>query len=131
VSSDRVYNPQYAKELIEIAEQDLESARVLASSEKGRQENTLFLVQQVVEKCLKAIICHKRQAVPFSHDVEALVVRLSDESVPHAEAIAELTPYATIRRYEEGRFTITKEDKQAALSVAAEVLNWAKARLRS
>ena len=127
--NERIFKPSYATELFAIAQGDYESATALMSAKKGRPENTLFLFQQAIEKAIKAVICSRAEPVPFSCDPEALLVRLADRDIPHAQAICDLTPYATIRRYEEGRFTISPEDIIAASAVAHDVMQWARLKL--
>ncbi|MBM4254027.1 MAG: HEPN domain-containing protein [Deltaproteobacteria bacterium] len=58
----------HADELMLIAEQDLESARALASVQAGRPENIFLLAQQGLAKALKAILCWREQPIPFVHD---------------------------------------------------------------
>jgi HEPN domain-containing protein len=42
----KLFHPEYARELIEIAEGDLASARGLAQIKMGRAENICYLAQQ-------------------------------------------------------------------------------------
>ncbi|MCA2958845.1 MAG: HEPN domain-containing protein [Silvanigrellales bacterium] len=66
---ERRYRPEYAYELVEIAQGDLDSAEALAAAARGRRENVLYLSHQVVEKCLKALICHGGQ--PVTHRIQS------------------------------------------------------------
>ena len=50
----RLFNKEYAKELLRIAQGDGESASALFKAKVGRPENIVFLAQQSVEKSIKA-----------------------------------------------------------------------------
>lgn len=121
----RIFKKEYARELLQIAEEDFGSLQALVESKKGRKENVLFFCQQVVEKSLKAVLCAQGLEVPFSHDLEAMLIRLGDHVPPLTEAICDLSPYATIRRYEQGRFEILESDLTGGAQVAKAVLTWA------
>lgn len=56
-----------------IAEGDLESAKVLGQSSLGRPENVIYLIQQSIEKCLKAVQCFKTQEILHTHDLSTLI----------------------------------------------------------
>ena len=124
----RHYKPEYAKDLLAIAAGDLDSARILAASDKGRRENVCFLAHQVVEKCLKAVLCFRGQPILHTHDLEALVVMLGvGEQLPHAASISSLTQYSMVRRYEEGFEILTQQDLDLSVAAAADILQWANA----
>lgn len=119
------FNPSYAKELLEIAEQDLESARILANSwQKGRIENIFFLIQQSVEKALKAYLCHKYQEFPMVHDIGILLGKM-DQMPPQGYSLVSFSQFAGIRRYETGKSQLDKSDIDVALASGLQVLQWA------
>ncbi|MFZ4404933.1 MAG: HEPN domain-containing protein [Pseudobdellovibrionaceae bacterium] len=122
------FKVEYAYELIRLAESDLESAVILKAG-KARPENTLYHMEQVVEKSLKAILCYRKKAVPLTHDLVVILQALDEETPPYGLALADLTPYATIRRYEEGHAEISEEELEAALKMTQDVLVWAKDKL--
>lgn len=127
MTKERTYKKEYAKELISIAEGDLNSARALAKATQGRPENIFFLVHQAIEKSLKSVLCAKGLPVPLIHDLALLVDRLpKGNDLPFAEDIVELSQFATIRRYEEGYFEFTKEEIEKTLHAAIEILEWCK-----
>ena len=71
------FDPTYASQLLDIALADLESAKVLAAAwQRGRVENIFFLVQQSVEKSLKAYLCHKHGDFPMVHDLGILLGKM-------------------------------------------------------
>ena len=118
------FNPSYAKELLEIAQQDLESAKVLATFwERGRIENIFFLIQQSVEKALKAYLCHRYQEFPMVHDLGILLGKM-DQLPPHGYNLVSFSQFAGIRRYETGKSQLDKGDIDVALSCGGEVLDW-------
>lgn len=124
---NRVFKKEYSKELIHIAENDLISARTLASNNEVRRETVLMMVQQCIEKTLKAVLCALGLPLPQTHDLLVIIDRLGTENAPPmSDALDDLTPFATIRRYEEGRFEILDSDLETAFDVAENVLKWAR-----
>lgn len=124
----KLYAPEYAKELIEIAEGDLKSAKGLFKIREGRLENICYLAQQSVEKCLKAILCHNSREIVFTHDIDVLISLLpKSASPPHKDDLGELTEYSMVRRYEKGYAILTDKEIELALQVAKDVVEWAKA----
>lgn len=122
---DRLYKPAYANELLLVANNDLIAARALKQHSEVRGETVLIMVQQSIEKGLNALLCAMKKPIPMTHDLYGIVVLLGDNEVPpRAAELEELTPYATIRRYEEGRFEITQEDISNAIGLAEEVVEW-------
>lgn len=118
------FDPSYARELLDIAMQDLESAKVLAASwERGRIENIFFLVQQAVEKALKAYLCHKFYDFPLVHDLGILLGKM-DQLPPHGYNLVSFSQFAGIRRYETGKSQLDKSDIDVALTCGDEVLAW-------
>ena len=63
----------------------------------------------------------------MTHNLGAIVQKLIDSelSFPFSlEVIDALTPYGSIRRYEQGFFEITEEEVQQALALNRKVLKW-------
>ncbi len=124
----RLYKKEYAKELLKIASGDLDSAVALSKANSGRPENIIFLVQQSVEKYIKAVLVHLQIGFPVVHDLGILVALLPDDKMPPAGfGLTELNPFATVRRYEEGQIPLTTEEIETALATARKVADWAKA----
>jgi HEPN domain-containing protein len=123
----KLFQPAYAKELLEIAEGDLQSAQGLASLTQGRPENICYMAQQCAEKSLKAMLCFLGKVVILTHDLDALLSHLPDDKLPpHAHQLGALTEYSLIRRYEKGYEILAKEDIKLALELAEQTLKWAK-----
>lgn len=128
--NERIFKKEYAQELFRIAENDLLTSRSLKENPEVRKETVLFHVEQAVEKALKAVLCHRGLPLPMSHDLFAVVQRFpAADAPPNANSLYDLTPFASIRRYEEGKAILTEEDVAAAIQSATECLQWAKARL--
>ena len=124
--NERLFDPQYSKELLRIAEGDLKSSVALNKSKEGRLENIFFLSEQTIEKSLKAVLCFYKLPIPFSHDLGLILGMLSTKTTPpHAKDIPALTQHATIRRYEEGSYTPTKEECDGIVLLAENILKWA------
>lgn len=121
------YKPEYAFELLSIAQGDLDSAKGLARIQEGRLENICYLAQQCAEKCLKATLCYFGKMVFHTHDLDALVSHLPENlSPPRSHQIGALTEFSMIRRYEEGYEILTIDDIRMAIDIAQEILDWAK-----
>ena len=127
----RLFKKPYAKELFSIAKGDLESARGLAQIKIGRKENIVYMVQQSVEKALKALLVHQQIAFPLVHDLGTLIALLPDALIPPAGfQLIELNPYAAVRRYEEGRLPLTEEEIEIAIVAGQGVLDWVEQKLQ-
>lgn len=123
----RKYLPEYAFELLRLADADLASGHALVAA-KVRLENACFHYQQAVEKSLKSILVHKQVAFPSSHDLNVLLTLLPADlkECPHAHELSDLNIYGAQRRYEEGPTPATREDADEAAEMATDILNWAK-----
>ena len=127
---EKLFKPEYAPELIRIAGADYESAKILAEH-GGRKENSIYHAQQCVEKSIKAVLCHKGVPVPLVHDAGILVAKLpSDLAPPGGYDLSDLTPFATVRRYEEGVFDVSDEEVRNALELSRRVFEWAQSYIK-
>lgn len=126
----QLFAKSYAKELLKIADGDLESAIGLSALKTGRPENVVFLAQQSVEKYIKSVLVHLEIAFPLLHDLGVLVALLPDDKIPkEGFGLIELNPFASVRRYHEGDIPLSKEEIDAALDVGRSVASWAKANI--
>lgn len=127
MTKSRKFNKSYSIELLSIATQDLETARLLMGTTLKRKENILFHIEQSIEKAIKAVLCQLEIAVPMVHEIAILIDRLPEDKMPpRAEDLADLTQFATIRRYEEGKASLDQEEIQEAYNLAKEIITWAK-----
>lgn len=124
---NRKYLPEYAYELLRLANADLASGHALVTAHV-RLENACFHYQQAVEKSLKAVLVKSGIAFPSTHDLNVLLTLMPAEiaEVPHAHEIPELNIYSAQLRYEEGPAPATQEDADAAATMATDALLWAK-----
>lgn len=127
MTKERIFKKEYAAELLRIAEGDLHSARALEKDTLGRRENIIFMAEQCIEKCLKAVLCHLGKPVPLVHDLDVLVDRLHPlKPIPRSDSMGDLSQFAAIRRYEEGKAILESSEIMEVLQLAQETLSWAK-----
>lgn len=122
-----LFLPEYAPNLLNIAKGDLMTADALIkATHPGRPENILYMIQQAVEKTLKAALIKKQIAFPLVHDLGILIALLPEADYPPGgfEWTA-LNPYASIRRYEEGNLPLTREEIISSYDAALLVIQWA------
>ena len=126
---DKIFNQEYARELLRIAKGDLGSARILAkefSADNSRAENIFFMAQQAVEKALKAVLCARKLPVPLVHDLGVLIGKIPADTMPvFGYELTQLTEFATVRRYEEGAFVVSAEEAFDVIKTAENIMNWA------
>ena len=128
--NERIFKRSYAVELIRIAANDFVTAEVLSRHAEVRRETVLLHCQQTIEKALKSVICAKGDPVPFTHEIVLLVDRLAEDPPPGGYALHDLSPYASLMRYEEGKFEITDEDIAHMMETSRKVLEWARERVK-
>lgn len=127
MTKTRKFKKEYASELLAIADHDLQAAKVLLDAKVKRKENIFFHIEQSIEKCLKAVLCKHSTPVPLIHELQVLIDHLpKGVSPPRVEEISDLTQFATIRRYEEGRADFSSEEINAAYQLGQQILDWAK-----
>ena len=128
----KLFKRDYSHELLSIAKGDGASAKALAREKGfGRPENIVFLVQQSVEKALKAVLNYHQIPFPLVHDLGILVALLPDEKAPPGGFdLAQLNPYASVRRYEEPTAELTDNEIEASLVAMDAVLVWAEKQLK-
>ena len=128
--NEKLFKKAYSHELLRIAENDFLSGQTLAKVDQIRKETVLFHFEQVVEKSLKAVLCFLGKPVPITHDIYALVQRFDESDFPPGGyALHDLTPFATIRRYEEGNYILDQQDLDSAEKMCCDVLKWAKEKM--
>ncbi|MBL7669596.1 MAG: HEPN domain-containing protein [Bdellovibrionaceae bacterium] len=120
------FKVETAKKLLKVAKDDLYAAEVLLTAPKARPETVLYLVQQGIEKSLKAVLIHRQQSVPLTHDIDVLISELPEILINNLPPGAgELTQYATIRRYIDGEELLEKSDLLEAHAVGVIFTTWA------
>ncbi len=126
---DKVFKKQFASELFRIAQNDLQAAKTLNADALVRKETAMLMIQQCVEKSLKALLCSVEAGIPQTHDLSLIVdrIRLASINIPTIVAntdFEDLTPFATLHRYEDGNFEISEEDMQQAIELATIIIDW-------
>jgi HEPN domain-containing protein len=129
VVKDKVFKKQFASELFRIAQNDLQAAKTLNADALVRKETAMLMIQQCVEKSLKALLCSVEAGIPQTHDLSLIVdrIRLASINIPTIVAntdFEDLTPFATLHRYEDGNFEISEEDMQQAIELATIIIDW-------
>jgi len=124
------FPPDYAQELLRIAHADHDSAAYLltgVTDEHGvRPENAAYLFQQAIEKALKAVLCARELPVPLVHDLGVLIAKIPDDLEPEfGYELGGLDEYATVRRYEEGRYILQQDELVEIQRLSNQVLSWA------
>jgi HEPN domain-containing protein len=126
---ERLFSTEYSKELLTIAQGDLFTAIAIQNSENARLENAFYMVQQCIEKALKAVLVSKKIPVPLVHDLGILLAKLPNElNPPFGYELSDLNQYASIRRYEIGQFQLDKEEVKLVIEKGQEILDWCKSK---
>jgi len=119
---------EFAAELLASAGRDHLVWTKLAADAEVHDSSLGFHAQQVVEKCLKAVLAQAQ--VPFrrTHDIAELLDALSDAGLPappHADRLDELNPYAVEARY--GWSGTTALDRSQVSLWLHDAMRWARA----
>lgn len=91
-----------ANRLLELARDDLESARALDRAELVSDASVGFHAQQAVEKALKATLAIREIDFPFTHNLTLLMQLCEDAGFELPDRLSDadrLTPYAAALRY--------------------------------
>jgi HEPN domain-containing protein len=121
-----------AKEWLQRAVADLESAAILMSATPPHPDTALYHCQQGAEKSWKAFLFW--HDVPFrkTHDLRELgsaCARLDESLRSVADRAEDLTPFASVFRYPGRWQPPSREEAEAALALAREVYDAVLARL--
>lgn len=84
--------------LLRIAHEDLEGARVLAAS---HNRNAVYLCEQAAEKIIRAVVTSEGKHAGIKHELAEMVDLVPDENPlkPQLRKIEHLSQYATAYRY--------------------------------
>ena len=116
---------------MEHAEGDLTTAEKLDGDDKSDTRARAFHAQQAAEKAMKAVIAASGREPQWTHDLVALARNLPAGCPAGASNfdLSALADYATTSRY--GSVRISKEDADAALNTAKDVMDAMRACLDS
>ena len=115
---------EYAELLLKHATSDLRAFRVLIADDDMLDDVVGFHAQQAVEKAVKVALVVADIDFPRSHDLRELTDIAADSGIAVPETVREarwLTPWAAQLRYD----MVEPLDRDAALAVAAEAVEWA------
>ena len=125
------FSKQYAHELLSIARDDLSSSDDLRRVKTKRVENIFLLAQQALEKALKAVLCWHEQPIPFIHDISVLVTLVSRiDEPPFGYDLNDLSEFAAIRRYLEGREEFSQEEIAKVLEEVEKAIEWCEEKIQ-
>ena len=84
--------------LLRVANEDLEGARLLAAS---NNRNAVYLCEQAAEKVIRAVVTSEGKHAGIKHELAEMVDLIPDENPlkPALRAIEHLSQYATAYRY--------------------------------
>ena len=94
--------PEFARQLLASAGHDRAAWQLLARDPAMHDSMLGFHAQQMIEKCLKAVLAHRGVAFRRTHDLSELLDLMADQLAlqpPHADRLDELNPYAVEARY--------------------------------
>lgn len=127
---ERLFKRQYALELFSIAEGDWRTAKYLLKGLQEhaiRNENYFYLVQQVLEKLMKAVLVHQQLPVPLVHDLGILLAKIpKDIEPPFGYEVNRLSEFAALRRYEESSLFWGEEEALESAVLVEEAFSWAR-----
>jgi len=119
-----------AQTLMTLAHRDLDVFHLLAGASHIADESIGFHAQQVVEKCLKAVLACHRVEVRRTHDLSRLIELLREHHLPlppNADSLELLTPYAVMARYDVVQsFAMNREEVSKLVRA---IVNWAEKQL--
>jgi|WetSurMetagenome_2_1015567.scaffolds.fasta_scaffold233228_2 HEPN domain-containing protein len=119
-----------ARQFIFIARRDLEVFRLVVDAEHISDESVGFQAQQVIEKCLKAVLAVRQIEIRKTHDLGKLIDLIEKHNLelpPEIETIESLTPYAVMLRYDFLESYPLSRSK--VKEVVEDVLKWAEVQI--
>lgn len=120
------FPPDDPREWIARAKSNVARARNVAADVE--LEDLCFDAQQAAEKAVKAVLIHRGETFPYTHDLDRLLRLLerSGQRVPkYISVCKELTRFAYATRYPGLAAPVTKRKHTRAVRIAAAVLAWA------
>ena len=123
-----------ARRLLDVADRDIRTLRLLAGAPDSDDEVVGFHAQQSIEKCLKAVLSVNEIAFRKTHDLVELTDLLRDhaKALPReVEFIETLNPYAVALRYDLFDVEPAVLERDNVLEIVIEVRNWAEQELHA
>jgi len=119
-----------AEELLFIANDDLDSAKILATHHKPKNEISCYLCHQCAEKALKSYLSFHGIKFKFIHNLEQLCIdcQIIDQSfVLLTNECDTLNKYITLTRYSR-KYDLTEFHMRQAIIHAEKILDFVKER---
>lgn len=116
-----------ALRFLRMAEKDLRAFYVLKAAEQIDLSTVCFHAQQVVEKCLKAVLIYHEKDPTRTHDLNNIAYLLMENTIIlplSVEEISKLNPYAVIFRYDDTDIEILTRDE--AQKIVEIIYHWTK-----
>lgn len=120
-------DPTDPAEWLRRARSNLARARADRGLQDVLYEDLCFDAQQVVEKCLKALLVYRKVPFPKTHAIADLLTLVQQSGIDVPEGIreaGELTEYAVEARYPGLFEDVTQADYVHAVEMAECVLRW-------
>ncbi len=121
-----------ARRLLIVAQRDMRAFQLLAADPSVSDEPVGFHAQQVVEKCLKAVLAARRIEIRKIHDLAMLVDIFAQNQLPappNKDELEDLSPYAVMLRYDFVEDAVL--DRKHAAKIVEEVYSWAVNQLKN
>ncbi|MCX7045104.1 MAG: HEPN domain-containing protein [Candidatus Sumerlaeota bacterium] len=118
-----------ARQWVAKANNDLLNADNNLRSDQIPFDTVCFHCQQAVEKLLKAYLVSRNKAYPLTHDLLAILERISllcPEAQNFRQDLSIIMPYAVEIRYPDIRAMPSEADAREARMIADKVMNWLK-----
>ena len=116
-----------ALQFLLMAQRDMRAFDILVEETSVADESIGFHAQQIVEKCLKAVLAFNQIEFRKVHDLDALLELLTKNGLPEppeADSLDELNPYAVFLRYDLAE--TQSLDRQKTKSLVQGILAWGK-----
>ena len=113
----------FVQQWLDKARKDLAAAEVLLKEGIGDYENVGFHAQQAAEKFIKAFLVHYQVEFPKSHNVallRQLVARVDPRLADTLAAADALTPYGVEFRYPGDLPSVSRDEGEKAIRLAAQ-----------
>jgi HEPN domain-containing protein len=120
------------EEWLAVAARDLESAKLLGSSNQNLLDIAIYHTQQSAEKAFKAYLSWKGQEIDRTHFLPGLVnscISFDSEFKKLMDDSVDLNPYSTLYRYPDGDAGPSASETQDAIVKAERILTFVRSKV--
>ncbi|MCL4796280.1 MAG: HEPN domain-containing protein [Bryobacteraceae bacterium] len=89
-------------------------------------EELCFNLHETAQKALKGVLVDRKQAVPATRNLEALIALIGEDTALLAAPAKILAPYETGAEYPSTLPPVTDEEYETAMEAAHQILEWAR-----